>query len=326
MSTINIDKREVSKVNRNGRINSSTSASTTSVTSTGASGAVIDWAEVTPELVTINRDLAITGTVTATEDVIAYFATETTSTVLDALSVSLPLLKTGTNIELKYNPLQFDIANNILNYIGTGGGASDWASITGKPTFSAVATSGSYTDLINLPTITSTIAGATDNTSYFTGTKALTASVADSANSVTWTNISSKPTTFTPAAHNQDWTTITGKPSTFTPSTHYHTLAGLTDVNSYFTGTKAYTAQTADNASSLGSIAAANYYHSGNFNKSTVPVSASTVTAATSIVVNGWTITVTSGALYFNNGSNRCKVDASGNLTCTGEITAFGSI
>ena len=125
MKTVNIYKREVPKTNRNGRINSTASGSTSSVSSTGASGTSIDWAEVTPDLVTINRDLAITGTVTATEDVIAYFATETTSTVLDALSVSLPLLKTGTNIEFKFNPLQFDTANNVLNYIGAGGGGGD---------------------------------------------------------------------------------------------------------------------------------------------------------------------------------------------------------
>lgn len=37
-----------------------------------------------------------------------------------------------------------------------------------------------------------------------------------------WSNITGKPSTFTPAAHNQDWSTITGKPSTFAPSSHTH--------------------------------------------------------------------------------------------------------
>lgn len=40
-----------------------------------------------------------------------------------------------------------------------------------------------------------------------------------------------------------------------------------------------------------------------------------------------WTVTETSGVLYFATGGvNKMKLDASGNLTVVGDITAFGTI
>lgn len=40
-----------------------------------------------------------------------------------------------------------------------------------------------------------------------------------------------------------------------------------------------------------------------------------------------WTITETGGVLYFaTGGTNKMKLDASGNLTVVGDITAFGTI
>lgn len=162
---------------------------------------------VTASKVTIDRDLHVEGNITASADVVAYVAGAVTSNVLDALSVSSPLQKTGTNIQLNLNPAQFNIVGNQLNYIGSTGLSSvSWNDVTSKPAFSTVATSGSYTDLINKPNlfsgsytdltdkpvITSTIAGSTDVNTYFTGTKAITAAYADSAgNSNTLDSISS---------------------------------------------------------------------------------------------------------------------------------------
>jgi hypothetical protein len=45
---------------------------------------------------------------------------------------------------------------------GSGGGPTSWSSITGKPSFATVATSGSYTDLINKPSIPTDINDLTD--------------------------------------------------------------------------------------------------------------------------------------------------------------------
>jgi len=42
---------------------------------------------------------------------------------------------------------------------------------------------------------------------------------------------------------------------------------------------------------------------------------------------SNWTVTETSGVLYFATGGvNKMKLDASGNLTVVGDITAFGTI
>ena len=57
-----------------------------------------------------------------------------------------------------------------------------------------------------------------------------------------------------------------------------------------------------------------------------------TVTVPTNITANAvdfgdWTITETSGVLYFaTGGTNKMKLDASGNLTCVGNVTAYGSM
>ena len=52
-----------------------------------------------------------------------------------------------------------------------------------------------------------------------------------------------------------------------------------------------------------------------------------TVTAPTISFGGNWTITESAGILYFkHNGTNKAKLDSSGNLTVVGDITAFGSV
>jgi hypothetical protein len=54
--------------------------------------------------------------------------------------------------------------------------------------------------------------------------------------------------------------------------------------------------------------------------------SASTL-SATTVSLGVWTITEASGILYFaSSGSNKMKIDASGNLTVSGDVTAYGII
>lgn len=57
------------------------------------------------------------------------------------------------------------------------------------------------------------------DTSYYTEPEvdSLIASVTP-----TWSNISDKPTEFTPISHGHDWSEVTGKPSVYPPDTHYH--------------------------------------------------------------------------------------------------------
>ena len=95
----------------------------------------------------------------------------------------------------------------------TAGAASSvpWSGVTGKPSsytpaahtqaastitgLATVATSGSYTDLSNKPTIPSKVSQLTNDSGYITG--------------VSWSQVSNKPTSFTPDSHNQASNTIT---------------------------------------------------------------------------------------------------------------------
>lgn len=46
-----------------------------------------------------------------------------------------------------------------------------------------------------------------------------------------------------------------------------------------------------------------------------------------SISLTNWTITESGGVLYFaTSGTNKAKLDASGNLTVTGNVTAYGTV
>jgi len=48
---------------------------------------------------------------------------------------------------------------------------------------------------------------------------------------------------------------------------------------------------------------------------------------ATTVDLGDWTVTEAGGVLYFANaGTNQMKIDASGNLTVTGDVTAYGTI
>ena len=48
---------------------------------------------------------------------------------------------------------------------------------------------------------------------------------------------------------------------------------------------------------------------------------------ATTVDLGNWTVTESSGVLYFaTSGTNKMKLDASGNLTVVGDITAYGTV
>ena len=71
-----------------------------------------------------------------------------------------------------------------------------WADVTGKPTFAAIATSGSYNDLLNRPTLFSgSYNDLTNKPVLFDGT---------------WTSLTGKPVLF-----DGTWTSLTGKPVLF---------------------------------------------------------------------------------------------------------------
>ena len=64
---------------------------------------------------------------------------------------------------------------------------------------------------------------------------------------------------------------------------------------------------------------------------SSTTITAATITGttvnATTVDLGDWTITESSGVLYFaTGGTNKMKLDASGNLTVVGNVTAYGTM
>ena len=65
----------------------------------------------------------------------------------------------------------------------------------------------------------------------------------------------------------------------------------------------------------------------GSITSGTITTLTSTTANITTIDFGDWTITESSGVLYFaTGGTNKMKLDASGNLTVTGDVTAYGTV
>ena len=94
------------------------------------------------------------------------------------------------------------------------------------------------------------------------------------------------------------------------------------DINSpTFTGTPA--APTATSGTNTTQVATTAFVQG----EKASPSFTGTVTAPTVSFGGSWTITESAGVLYFkHSGTNKAKLDSSGNLTVVGDITAFGSV
>ena len=71
------------------------------------------------------------------------------------------------------------------------------------------------------------------------------------------------------------------------------------------------------------------YGTSGTATITTANITTANITTAnvTTVDLGDWTITENTGTLYFaTGGTNKMKLDASGNLTVVGDITAFGTV
>jgi hypothetical protein len=70
-------------------------------------------------------------------------------------------------------------------------------------------------------------------------------------------------------------------------------------------------------------------YHNNNLKLETTAtgVDVTGTVTATTVDLGDWTITESAGVLYFaTGGTNKMKLDASGNLTVVGDVTAFGTV
>ena len=88
-----------------------------------------------------------------------------------------------------------NVTNAVVSAKVTASGVLTWSNVSGKPAFSTVATSGSYTDLTNKPTQVSTF---TNDAGYLT--------------TVAWSAVSGKPT-FSAVATSGSYTDLTNTPA-----------------------------------------------------------------------------------------------------------------
>jgi hypothetical protein len=100
------------------------------------------------------------------------------------------------------------------------GDTAVWSSIIGKPTFATVATSGSYADLINKPNLAVyvTATGLTSILSYYTTQTYVTSQGYITTSSLTWNNITGKPT-FATVSTSGSYTHLTNTPILATVAT-----------------------------------------------------------------------------------------------------------
>jgi chemotaxis protein histidine kinase CheA len=69
------------------------------------------------------------------------------------------------------------------------------------------------------------------------------------------------------------------------------------------------------------------YNNSGKLDTTSTGVSVTGTLDVTTVDLGNWTVTESAGVLYFATGGvNKMKLDASGNLTVTGNVTAYGSV
>jgi len=114
MADVNVKSISVPRISRNKRIYQGNTAISTAISQTGG-GAAIDWAVVTDDLVTINRDLHVQGQISASEEVIAWIASAVESDVLANLTATAPLRKsTDSNVVLDYDDTQFEVVGGDL--------------------------------------------------------------------------------------------------------------------------------------------------------------------------------------------------------------------
>mgnify|MGYP001600079837 CR=1 FL=1 len=96
------------------------------------------------------------------------------------------------------------------------------------------------------------------------------------------------------------------------------------DFNTEFT-----TVQTAVNTKADLNGSASESFLANVLTVATANATTATITTvnATTVDLGNWTVTETAGVLLFaTGGTNKMKLDASGNLTCVGDVTGFGTI
>ena len=147
---------------------------------------------------------------------------------------------------------------------------------------------------------------------------AASAAVVNPANIVYNTNTYANPSWLTSLA----WSKVTSTPTT---------IAGYGITNAY-TKTEVDAALAAKLNAAAGAVGAANI---ADANVTTAKIADAAITAAkmaagvarANLGLTTWNVTESGGVLFFSvSGVNKAKLDASGNLTVTGNVTAYGTV
>lgn len=276
-------------------------------------------------------DLYVDGNVKASGEVVAYIAEEIESSIFDGLTVTNPLSKSGTTISLGYNPTYFELdGNNRLSIVSGsigGGGITGvtWDEITDKPT--------------EFTPATHSIASHTDISNYFTG---YIANQATTASYIDYSNVSNTPTI--PSVYDGTITISAGSGlsggASFTTNQSFNETITLNHSDTSTQGSVNNSGNTVIQDISLDTYGHITDINSTTINSVNYATSASYATNSTNAtyadsaktpfeIKNSsgttiWSITTDGSSLYFNNGVNRCKLDASGNLTAYGDVIAYG--
>jgi len=215
--------------------------------------------------------------------------TDTLKTKLDAIEASATADQTGSEIKAAYEAeanAYTDTKDTKLSGIATS--ANNYS----LPTASA-STLGGIKVGTNL-SIASGVLSSTDTNTTYTASGLV---AIDGSNNITTTaNNYSHPT---------------GAGNEHLPSTVSQTEAGYLDGV-----TSAIQTQLNTKLASGGTLATA-----------TITTLTSTTANITTIDLGNWTVTESAGVLYFaSSGTNKAKLDASGNFTCTGDVISNGTV
>jgi len=225
-----------------------------------------------------------------------------------------------------------NFATTVSNQIGLKANSADLAT---------VATSGSYNDLSNkptIPTVPTVVSSFTNDANYITRT-GISVSGSLSYNSTTGVISYTAPTLAT-VATSGSYNDLTNRPTLATVSAtgSYNDLLNRPTL---FSGS--YNDLT--NRPTLATVATSGSYNDLTNKPSIQPLNANLTTLSTNgfgvsanqipqydanawlTIGTNWKVKEVGGVLFFaHNGVNRMKLDSSGNLTVTGDVTAFGTV
>lgn len=253
-------------------------------------------------------NIVIDGNITAANTII--------TDIISPLNNAVNIITLTSEIDVEGNISLDNPAGGIAKLIVRNSGVVTWEVVTTADHETLAFTKGGVSLTLNSTTgaisgtgvtVSETILPATINSDI--GGNAATATALETARNIALSGDVTGDANFDGTAD----ITIT---ATIADDSHNHTIANVDGLQTELTTLD-------NNVSSLQTAVASKANRSGSASQS---FSASRL-YATTVDLGDWTITESAGVLYFATGGvNKMKLDADGNLTTTGNITAFGTV